>query len=104
MKEIYSGDGDLVGGRLLIHPICLPPFGPVDWAMISPDSTTQSQETTKPGGSVKIDTDNKFPWMRKGSPMVPFEDMDCVATFKTDMEVPNPTNVKVNHRMIKYSF
>jgi hypothetical protein len=30
-RDIYDGKGIMENGAMLIHPICLPPFGPVDW-------------------------------------------------------------------------
>ena len=32
-QDVYDAAGLMEGGRMLVHPICLPPFGPVDWEM-----------------------------------------------------------------------
>ena len=88
IQDVYSGDGIKVGddeeSPFLVHPICLPPFGPVDWDMTQSDFTKD-----QPG---------LYPWLRNTTALIPFEDMDCVATFRSDPEVPVPSNVKVSRK------
>ena len=87
MQDIYTGDGlmDDDNKVMLIHPICLPPYGQVDWAMTRPNFTEQ----------IMGNSSDQYPWLRKDSPRIPFEDIDCVKTFKPEIEVPKPTNVQV---------
>ena len=56
-----------MSGSLVVHPICLPPYGPVDWAMTQDNSTAA---------------------------MVPFQDMDCVSGYRPEVGVPHPTSVQ----------
>ena len=90
MQDIYSGEGYILKGKMLIHPICLPPYGPVDWDMIQPNFTEEVLTQKKRGLA-----DEKYPWLRNNTPLIPFEDMDCDVSFKPEINVPNPTNVKV---------
>eukprot|EP00092_Neocalanus_flemingeri_P085849 GFUD01108081.1.p1 GENE.GFUD01108081.1~~GFUD01108081.1.p1 ORF type:complete len:485 (+),score=107.24 GFUD01108081.1:73-1455(+) len=84
--DIYSGDGFEENGTMLIHPICLPPFGPVDWDMTRPNFTEEYLAQNRTRG--------KYPWIRKDMPRIPFEDMDCDVSFKPEINVPNPTNAQ----------
>ena len=68
-KEVYVD-------RILIQPICLPPYGPVDPQMLH-------------NGSI-----NQF-WYREGMPLVPFEDMDCEVEFAEKIQVPVATDAEV---------
>ena len=68
-KEVYVD-------RILIQPICLPPYGPVDPQMLH-------------NGSI-----NQF-WYREGMPLVPFEDMDCGVDFAENIQVPVATDAEV---------
>ena len=62
--------------NILIQPICLPPYGPVDPRMINNGSISQF-------------------WYKDGMPLVPFEDMDCEVEFAEKIQVPIATDAEV---------
>ena len=78
-QDIYEGDShnDNIQ-RILIQPICLPPFGPVDPQMI--------RAAKNDPGSI-----SEF-WYNKDMPLVPFEDMDCEVEFSEKIQVPKATD------------
>jgi len=82
-QDVYSGRALTEDGVTLIHPICLPPFGPVDWRMTRNGSTiVQHHLFTNM-------TEAQYSWLRPDKPRIPFEDMDCKVTFQPDIGVPN---------------
>ena len=65
LKMVYeseASDGDYPG----IMPICLPPYGPVKADHLS---------AGQPVGKVPS-------WYRENTPLLPFEDLDCLAPKK----------------------
>ena len=84
-QDVYSGDSYNKMGQILIQPICLPPYGPVDPAMIQETSNNMTEKK------------HRQPyWYRDGMPLVPFEDMDCEQDFTANIQVPKPVDNEVN--------
>ena len=63
-------------GKILIQPICLPPYGPVEPSMLHNESISQF-------------------WYKDGMPLVPFEDLDCEVEFAEKIQVPKATDGEV---------
>ena len=87
-QDIYEGDShnDNIQ-RILIQPICLPPFGPVDPQMI--------RAAKNDPGSI-----SEF-WYKKDMLLVPFEDMDCEVEFSEKIQVPKATDGAVREAQRK---
>ena len=60
-QDIYN-DANAFGGAPTIQPICLPPYGPVKYEHINPDTAGSARKPS---------------WYRDGAPLIPFEDLDC---------------------------
>ena len=75
-------------GQILIQPICLPPYGPVDPDMIEQVSINRTEKN-------QFLQPRRPYWYRDGMPLVPFEDMDCEQDFMANIQVPKPVDNEV---------